>query len=160
MSTKKPKQSKFKKKQIHWVMLYALGFMFISTFLIFETGINNPKEVKYIFSILCGVCTSVILVLQDLGDPMGGMYTFRDNLEGRLQFVCKQLDNLLGNAPVPITSGIISDKEQQTDKEESEQKDKEEEDSNVGVGDRKHNSNNGYVEQNEQEQKSESQPTR
>eukprot|EP01026_Neomeris_dumetosa_P014954 TRINITY_DN15573_c0_g2_i8.p1 TRINITY_DN15573_c0_g2~~TRINITY_DN15573_c0_g2_i8.p1 ORF type:complete len:274 (-),score=29.31 TRINITY_DN15573_c0_g2_i8:241-1062(-) len=91
--------------QIHWVMLYAIGFLFVSTFLIFETGVNNPREVKYIFTILCGICTSVILVLQDLADPLGGMYTFRDNLEDRLQFVSRQLDNLLGSAPVPITSG-------------------------------------------------------
>eukprot|EP01023_Acetabularia_acetabulum_P048210 TRINITY_DN5091_c0_g3_i1.p1 TRINITY_DN5091_c0_g3~~TRINITY_DN5091_c0_g3_i1.p1 ORF type:complete len:374 (-),score=55.34 TRINITY_DN5091_c0_g3_i1:411-1532(-) len=98
--------------QIHWVTLYALAFLFISTFLIFETGINNPKEVKIIFSILCGVCTSVLLVLQDLADPLGGMYTFRDNLENRLQFVSRQLDNLLGEAPVPITSGQITSEQE------------------------------------------------
>eukprot|EP01025_Chloroclados_australasicus_P016862 TRINITY_DN18615_c0_g1_i2.p1 TRINITY_DN18615_c0_g1~~TRINITY_DN18615_c0_g1_i2.p1 ORF type:complete len:406 (-),score=35.47 TRINITY_DN18615_c0_g1_i2:122-1339(-) len=94
--------------QIHWVMLYGLAFLFISTFLIFETGINNPKEVKYIFTILCGICTSVLLVLQDLADPLGGMYTFLDHLQNRLTFVSQQLDDLLGQAPVAITTGQLN----------------------------------------------------
>lgn len=48
---------------IHWALLYTIGSLFVSTFILFETGGSFSNEGRHIlFTVLCGLMTFVLVV--------------------------------------------------------------------------------------------------
>ena len=101
---------------VHWALLYTIGSLFVSTFILFETGGSFSNEGRHIlFTVLCGlmsfvlcvrflhnVCLllisdedfliSVLQALRDLADPAEGVYNATALLEERLSYVKVMLD--------------------------------------------------------------------
>lgn len=66
---------------VHWIMMWTIGVFFVANFIIFETGTPGTSSVlvedRIIFAVLCGLSTSVLLVLHDLSDAENGTYSYR-----------------------------------------------------------------------------------
>lgn len=78
---------------VHWALLYTIGALFVSTFILFETGGSFSNEGRHIlFTVLCGLMSFVLVALRDLADPAEGVYNATALLETRLSYVCNMLD--------------------------------------------------------------------
>lgn len=48
---------------VHWALLYTIGALFVSTFILFETGGSFSNEGRHIlFTVLCGLMSFVLCV--------------------------------------------------------------------------------------------------
>lgn len=48
---------------VHWALLYTIGSLFVSTFILFETGGSFSNEGRHIlFTVLCGLMSFVLVV--------------------------------------------------------------------------------------------------
>ena len=48
---------------VHWALLYTIGALFVSTFILFETGGSFSNEGRHIlFTVLCGLMSFVLVV--------------------------------------------------------------------------------------------------
>lgn len=48
---------------MHWALLYTIGALFVSTFILFETGGSFSNEGRHIlFTVLCGLMSFVLVV--------------------------------------------------------------------------------------------------
>ena len=48
---------------VHWALLYSIGTLFVSTFILFETGGSFSNEGRHIlFTVLCGLMSFVLVV--------------------------------------------------------------------------------------------------
>ena len=48
---------------VHWALLYTIGSLFVSTFILFETGGSFSNEGRHIlFTVLCGLMSFVLCV--------------------------------------------------------------------------------------------------
>lgn len=55
---------------MHWALLYTIGALFVSTFILFETGGSFSNEGRHIlFTVLCGLM-SFVLVVRPLFDSV------------------------------------------------------------------------------------------
>lgn len=78
---------------VHWALLYTIGSLFVSTFILFETGGSFSNEGRHIlFTVLCGLMSFVLVALRDLADPAEGVYNATALLETRLSYVKMMLD--------------------------------------------------------------------
>lgn len=52
---------------VHWALLYTIGALFVSTFILFETGGSFSNEGRHIlFTVLCGLMSFVLCVSPQL----------------------------------------------------------------------------------------------
>lgn len=52
---------------VHWALLYTIGALFVSTFILFETGGSFSNEGRHIlFTVLCGLMSFVLVVCTPL----------------------------------------------------------------------------------------------
>lgn len=79
----------------HWVFLYLIMTSLIVTFLIFEAADGSFESRRLIFAAMCGLLFMTSAALEDLAEPLTGLYTFRDQLDARLKYVCQALDSYM-----------------------------------------------------------------
>lgn len=78
---------------VHWALLYTIGALFVSTFILFETGGSFSNEGRHIlFTVLCGLMSFVLCALRDLADPAEGVYNATALLDERLKYIIGMLD--------------------------------------------------------------------
>jgi hypothetical protein len=78
---------------VHWALLYTIGALFVSTFILFETGGSFSNEGRHIlFTVLCGLMSFVLCALRDLADPAEGVYNATALLDTRLSYIISMLD--------------------------------------------------------------------
>ncbi|KAK9817103.1 hypothetical protein WJX72_009594 [[Myrmecia] bisecta] len=78
---------------VHWALLYTIGTLFVSTFILFETGGSFSNEGRHIlFTVLCGLMAFVLCALRDLADPVEGAYNATALLDDRLGYIKAMLD--------------------------------------------------------------------
>ena len=104
---------------MHWALLYTIGALFVSTFILFETGGSFSNEGRHIlFTVLCCLMSFVLCVsrplpppafaelscpqvpdslsllqaLRDLADPVEGVYNATALLETRLAYLNSVLE--------------------------------------------------------------------
>lgn len=68
---------------VHWALLYTIGSLFVSTFILFETGGSFSNEGRHIlFTVLCGLM-SFVLCVSSLGPAFNMFYysTFHVDLQ-------------------------------------------------------------------------------
>ncbi|KAL0031543.1 hypothetical protein WJX77_006192 [Trebouxia sp. C0004] len=118
---------------VHWALLYTIGALFVSTFILFETGGSFSNEGRHIlFTVLCGLMSFVLCALRDLADPAEGVYNATALLDERLKYIIGMLDkyqkvpggparvsNYLA-AGVPLSSSSKQDAKESSDADQSE----------------------------------------
>ena len=58
---------------MHWALLYTIGALFVSTFILFETGGSFSNEGRHIlFTVLCGLMSFVLVVRTARGHRLFG----------------------------------------------------------------------------------------
>lgn len=78
---------------VHWALLYTIGALFVSTFILFETGGSFSNEGRHIlFTVLCGLMSFVLVALRDLADPQEGVYNATALLAERLSYIVSMLN--------------------------------------------------------------------
>ena len=56
---------------VHWALLYTIGLLFVSTFILFETGGSFSNEGRHIlFTVLCGLMSFVLCVSGPVGHTL------------------------------------------------------------------------------------------
>ncbi|KAK9864900.1 hypothetical protein WJX84_009860 [Apatococcus fuscideae] len=102
---------------MHWALLYTIGSLFVSTFILFETGGSFSNEGRHIlFTVLCGLMSFVLCALRDLADPVEGVYNATALLETRLAYLNSVLEKhrKLPGMPKPF-EGTRADSSESSD---------------------------------------------
>lgn len=82
---------------MHWALLWSLVVVFLTLYLVFEgpEAVNSMGSMangeRLIFSLLAGLGSSLILVVQDLSKPVEGTYSLFGPLEERLKYLTNAL---------------------------------------------------------------------
>ncbi|KAK9808341.1 hypothetical protein WJX73_003840 [Symbiochloris irregularis] len=100
---------------VHWALLYTIGMLFVSTFILFETGGSFSNEGRHIlFTVLCGLMSFVLCALRDLADPAEGVYNATALLGDRLLYIQSMLDKYqkiptrTNTSPMALVTGQAS----------------------------------------------------
>ena len=77
---------------VHWALLYTIGALFVSTFILFETGGSFSNEGRHIlFTVLCGLMSFVLVVRPPFDSVIRLGAICRSHLKSAMQGVRQQL---------------------------------------------------------------------